>query len=347
MNKKEFKRAMLCGLGRCIEAVQGQDKEKYRDVVLYGCTHLVTLDPQCEGSKGTYLYSLASSYPDKEYFLSAATEKFALLPQCRDWEFAQLTDFIAKFAADGNEEAIEALSAKYKALYSVISTPRKIKFYDYERDNFERLCIAFISLFGESALIPIAKDLGNLFENTNYGSFDFESFFFHAVELFGQAELHKCLDKAASSEEIQRFKEVLEEYERNEALLHERIAAARKARQESDESENVTEVDDEVKKLVRDIQNDKDGFLERMRAVKVDMREDSGWHEVFLNVLNAFDDGFDIPKEALSIIYERSLCSCCRYRAVRLMKELGTLSEETVGECMLDFSPDIRELAKE
>ncbi|MBQ4428780.1 MAG: hypothetical protein II871_03300 [Clostridia bacterium] len=47
MNKKEFKRAMLCGLGRCILACQN-DPERYRAEVMWGCTHQLAYDAQCE-----------------------------------------------------------------------------------------------------------------------------------------------------------------------------------------------------------------------------------------------------------------------------------------------------------
>lgn len=36
MTKKEFKAAMLRGLGRCVQAVE-REPEKYRDLVLWAC----------------------------------------------------------------------------------------------------------------------------------------------------------------------------------------------------------------------------------------------------------------------------------------------------------------------
>ena len=51
MTKKEFKRAMQCGLGRCIQELQTtREPEKYKDAVLWACTHESAYDAQCEGA---------------------------------------------------------------------------------------------------------------------------------------------------------------------------------------------------------------------------------------------------------------------------------------------------------
>ena len=73
MTKKEFKEAMLRGLGRCVLAVRAEP-EKYRDLVLWACKRDFAYDAQIEGTRSWYTYTLANAYPDKETFLNAAAE---------------------------------------------------------------------------------------------------------------------------------------------------------------------------------------------------------------------------------------------------------------------------------
>ena len=73
MTKKEFKEAMLRGLGRCVIAVR-QEPEKYRDLVLWACKRNYAYDAQSEGTRSWYTYTMADAYPDKETFLNAAAD---------------------------------------------------------------------------------------------------------------------------------------------------------------------------------------------------------------------------------------------------------------------------------
>ena len=80
MNKKEFKNAMLCGLGRCVLACR-KDPERYRSEVLWGCTHQLAYDAQCEGTHAWFLHELVSCYPDKAPFRDAAINAlFCVMP---------------------------------------------------------------------------------------------------------------------------------------------------------------------------------------------------------------------------------------------------------------------------
>lgn len=48
MTKKAFKEAMKRGLGRCIlELQKAEDPQRYREAVLWGCTHHLSYDTQC------------------------------------------------------------------------------------------------------------------------------------------------------------------------------------------------------------------------------------------------------------------------------------------------------------
>lgn len=63
MTKKEFKRAMLCGLGRCIpELRETGDKEKYRNLVLWASEESSTEHKRNSSVKKKRLTRHASSY---------------------------------------------------------------------------------------------------------------------------------------------------------------------------------------------------------------------------------------------------------------------------------------------
>ena len=97
MTKKEFKRAMQCGLGRCIQELKTCDNiEKYRDIVLWGCTHNLAYDAQCEGTRSYYLYKLAKCYPDVDFFVDAVIPYFYKSIAQSDWKLAG-TDPLRQF----------------------------------------------------------------------------------------------------------------------------------------------------------------------------------------------------------------------------------------------------------
>ncbi|MDE6678534.1 MAG: hypothetical protein K2K02_05790, partial [Ruminococcus sp.] len=121
MNKEDFRQYMLCGHGRCF-SVDGDELEKFRETVLYGCLNDISFDLQCEGSRGLFMYNLALQYDDYNYFLQPAIEKFLSPEVCEDWHLINhLCDFIDYFASDyGDESAQQAIIEKYKQLYKLL-----------------------------------------------------------------------------------------------------------------------------------------------------------------------------------------------------------------------------------
>ena len=66
---------------------------------------------------------------------------------------------------------------KYDYLLSVLLNKRRFISYDFERDNFERICITLSSLGGIDILLKIAADMGMLFrKNPHYSGSDFDWF---------------------------------------------------------------------------------------------------------------------------------------------------------------------------
>lgn len=179
MNRKDFKRYMQQGLGRCVLTLRKSDNiEKYRDIVLWGCLHNLSYDTQSEGTRAAYIYQLVSCFHDDAYFTAPTMDAFLRLPPHRDWTFAHFCDLLQLFAENGQIEAKNTLYKKYDILLASLTGKRSFRRYDYERDNFERVCTSLISLDGADALLKIAEDMGTLFKrNPHYDGRVFGWFF--------------------------------------------------------------------------------------------------------------------------------------------------------------------------
>ena len=93
MTKKEFKAAMLCGLGRCVEAVK-ENPEKYRNYVLSACRKNISYDVQVEGTRAQYVYTMVKCYPDVETFVKAAIQPAVALFDKGFEKFGELGSFL-------------------------------------------------------------------------------------------------------------------------------------------------------------------------------------------------------------------------------------------------------------
>lgn len=208
MTKKEFKRAMQCGLGRCIQELKTSgNMEKYRDIILWGCTHNLAYDAQCEGTRSYYLYKLVKCYPDADIFVDAVIPYFYKSIAKSDWSFDQFCNFLGLFAGEGNQAALQALQENYRRMYAILKT-RKRRLSDGTlsvRDNFERLCIAIVNIAAykedcESAYFRVVEDLGCLiFDNPLFDSWSFDWFQAHWENEFGKARIYKLLRERAKN----------------------------------------------------------------------------------------------------------------------------------------------------
>ncbi len=52
------------------------------------------------------------------------------------------------------------------------------------------------------------------------------------------------------------------------------------------------------------------------------------------------------PRELLPYIYEHTLCSCCRFSALKEMSHRRMATEEILKECLYDSYEDIRKFAE-
>ena len=86
-----------------------------------------------------------------------------------------------------------------------------------------------------------------------------------------------------------------------------------------------------------------------LQAYPVDYACKSNWHWLHLAIFDLFkkDSGVDLPpKHLLPLVYESTLCSCCRETAVRLMGRYHMMTPELWEEQMHDSSDEIRKAAE-
>ena len=222
LTESEFKQYMSQGLGRCALCLQNSENiEKYKDTVLYGCLHNLSYDVQAEGTRAAYVYSLTRYFDSSEYFLSAIINEFETLADTWDDEFKHFADILECFAGDGSEAAQTALDKKYYTLLNKLQNNTDTEGYDFNRDNFERLCVVELQLrgYGVKTLCKIADDIGELYAaNSKYDASDFDWLYYEISSEIGEKRMRGILEKqAAKSENIRLFFEKYLESEREDA----------------------------------------------------------------------------------------------------------------------------------
>ena len=215
MNKKEFKRAMLCGLGRGILACRN-DPERYRAEVLWGCTNQLAYDAQCEGSRAWLLHELVSCYPDAAPFRDALTAALAR-KSIWGWRLLQIEELLIYMADGGDEEAEKALWDRYEQTYSRLRARKRLPdHYFYLIDDFEFLAIDLCC--NEEDTLRILSDIGRLIlENPIYDALDFEQLHWHITDSKRAADLRGY---AQQDEYIAHFFVELERLKREREALY-------------------------------------------------------------------------------------------------------------------------------
>lgn len=75
MTKEEFKYAMQRGLGRCIVELKNTDDiEKYREIVLWGCSHEFGYDMLFDEERSYYFYQMIQLFKDTMPFVEEVSQ---------------------------------------------------------------------------------------------------------------------------------------------------------------------------------------------------------------------------------------------------------------------------------
>lgn len=223
MTKKEFKKAMQCGLGRCvIELDKAKNIEKYYDIVLWGCTHNFSYDAQCEGIRSWYMYELIKRFPDKSSFLEKIIYHYekCILKSETGWRFVQISNLLVCFAIDANQLAVDALWKGYQKLYQILyRRKRTSNRMFFIKESFEDLCIALTGLEEEQTgevYLKIIEDMGKLYLYSpvfRNWSDAFSSFDDHCEWLYGKRTIRKIQkEKAKESQTVKKYITCMEDY---------------------------------------------------------------------------------------------------------------------------------------
>ena len=210
MNKKDFKFRMQQGRGLCALTLQNQnDIAKYKNIVLWGCLHNLSYDTQCEGVRAEYVYNLTCYFEDEAYFVTPIIKAFNSLPNHEDYLFQHFSTLLSLFAKSGNEDAKQALLQKYEQLYDTLLHKRSFKAYDFERDNFQHLCIILLPSSSEDFTCKIVRDLGRLFkENPHYDGDELDWLCFSIEKHLGKRKFDQILKRNSQrGEDVKCFYE--------------------------------------------------------------------------------------------------------------------------------------------
>ena len=223
MTKKAFKYDMQRGLGSCVLALKNMEdaqKEAFRPVILWGCSHELAYNAQREGCRSFYLYELIMEFSDITPFLDVVVKRLFHSMHSAGWEFAQDCTLLAYLVSDGNKRAWKILTACYQALLENLSQKQHRGRYGIlpERDNFEHMCVALVSsCFDDRELSirmyqQIVRDLGILIEgNMLYDYDDFEWFQASSRESLGKGTVHRLLHRTDADENTKNYAHFREE----------------------------------------------------------------------------------------------------------------------------------------
>lgn len=361
MNKKDFKRYMKQGLGRCALFLQStEDREPYKEIVLWGCLHDLSFDTQSEGTRASYMYHLTTYFKDENDFLLPIVKALETVPRKSDWLLLHLCELLQCFAENGSALAKNALMKKYDQLFSVLSNKRISRGYDYERDAFERVAIVLFELRGTDVLWKIVDDMGCLFrKNPRYGANDFEWFADRAESRLGKKRFHALLArKAEQSESILRFYQSLMKTQNPTDTV---CPSSRKPLEIpcADDIEREVFASGELSPVSR-VRFSRRGTDEEKRKLAESIRTQSD-PDLKAELLSAFayrSDGFPLSHEII-IEYSRSahetfsevafdVLTNCRSEAVKAYAQAllsaGTHTAHAVQMLITNYSEDVKEL---
>lgn len=202
MTKREFKQAMLRGLGRCvIEINKIDDIEKYRDLVMWGCLHNLSYDSQAEGWRGEFMYVLQKKFAD-ESFEDAVIEKF-INSKGNPCQFKHYINMLYCFAFHGKEKSRNALFEKYEMMLREFINSKSYK----RKDEFEWLCVWIVSLDGIDAFKKIVVDIGHVYiKKPKLSEFKFDWFYAASQNNCGKNHIKNYFEKQIpKSEEVRGF----------------------------------------------------------------------------------------------------------------------------------------------
>ena len=188
-----FKQNMLRGLGKChIDILKTNNKEIFREDILYGALNSISYDVYFEGTKCWYIYDLILGMQENDYFENKIIEKLEKSKKLSIRTFNHLTDLLDQFAYDGSSKAKNVLEEQYQLLLN------KKRF---SSDDYEKLCNLiriFNDLYGDKRIDKVLDDVYRY--KLTHKSFDVTNLWFIQSMVFNLDEVFISKIKAYFSE---------------------------------------------------------------------------------------------------------------------------------------------------
>ena len=341
MTVKEFKEAMKRGLGRCVlELQKTENVEKYRKTVLWGCTHALSYDPQCEGTRSEYFYELISYFPSDEPFLDAIINKLERLSVKKfNWTLIHCVYILAEFA--DNERARAAVWNTYRRVYDILAARKRKAGKDLS--VFEWISAALVLCATDEELLKVALEIGKLLEKPIFDGGDFEWFYIcvenRNAELLKLPEMRQ-LASAVQADRLAREKELEERRKKRESgELPPYISRYLREYDEATASP--------VEKLLHDYRPEREEelvtLIKSYHVTDAQRGEGYDWHSAWLDCLDGYENDLPLPRELLLYLYEHELCGYCREALVSEIIRRGWDTEKLREEWKYDSNYDIRE----
>lgn len=350
---------MKRGLGRCVIACK-DDPEKYRHEVLSACKGILAYDPQCEGTRADQVYSLIGCFEDKRPFIDTAADAFIRCNADDSWKISYLAELLMLFKKEGSRSAGAAIAEKYGLMYEALRQKKRVSTPCFHlRDSFDFLCSTLVN--NDGFLTRAAADIGTLMQTSSLiDEKDFDNFYL-AVKKNDRLDI--LYEAAKDSADIkfflcakERSKEMRTDTKTDKSSdEYKEIWAARQelgkaqlalvqAHKRLREAERM--LDPTMRFILRDYREEDTERLEMIvKTTKIEKNED--WHSLHTDILAMPERRMTPPVTVLRRIYETTLCSCCREKALKLIAQQGALTKDILDECRFDSRREIREFARD
>jgi hypothetical protein len=203
LTQDQFRDALRKGLGRAVLHVREFGAAGLEDDIAHACTTSLVYDPQCEGTRGEWLFEIVELAGLGEVVAPLVVDKLRR-PSTADefWDVAQLVVLASMFAQRGRKDAREALYEKF------------------ERQEFSStwLCgTPIMCVDGLQGFLHVAKLAGSRHSNGSGDSED-DCVLTEAYERFGRETVLDALTaQAKTCESTQKFWHSVQNRERREA----------------------------------------------------------------------------------------------------------------------------------
>ncbi|MDE5715781.1 MAG: hypothetical protein K2I42_06565 [Anaeroplasmataceae bacterium] len=181
--KKDFIKKMKKGLGSAhIELYQAEDKEAYKEALMYACLHDMSYS-YVEESKGKYLYDLICVYQNKENFLKEIQNRLFTTKHISVSLLCQYLDLLVCFYLEEKLHSIKDILWQYYR--HLLSYGR---WTDKKYLCFECVCFAIDDVCGIDGVKKIFADLISFdLDQTNLANFIFSCV---NIKYKGQIDIH-------------------------------------------------------------------------------------------------------------------------------------------------------------